>query len=170
MPIDYGNSTPPMNDMPEDLLMASQSADDMIGDELASMIEPFDRPISPKVMDALAKAIGAAAKVMGMDIVPEKYTAPVSELEPDLVRFLAMMDAASADYGKPFPIALDAIRDESAITAITAHLMDLASDEKFEAFLDMDEAEAPEADVEINIEAPMPGGGEEDFDFASRMR
>ena len=32
MPIDYGNSTPPMDDMPEDLLMASQSADDMIGD------------------------------------------------------------------------------------------------------------------------------------------
>ncbi len=169
MPIDYGPSSPPMDDMPEDLLMASQSADDMIGDELASMVQPFDRPVNVKVMNALAKGIAAAAKVMGMDIVPEKYTEPVMELEPDVVRFLAMMDAASADFGRPFPIALDAIRDESAITAITAHLMDLASDKDFEAFLDMDEAEAPEADVEINIEAPMPGGGDEDFDFASRM-
>jgi len=170
MPIDYGPSIP-TDDIPEDLMLAAEGADDIIGTELASMIPPFDRPIGIKVMNALAKGIAAAATVMGMDIVPEKYTEPVSELEPDLVRFLAMMDAASADYGRPFPIALDAIRDESAITAITAHLMDLASDEDFEAFLDMDEAEAPEADVEINIEAPLPGGGEmeEDFDFAARM-
>lgn len=171
MPIDYGPTTP-MDDMPEDLMMAAETSDDMIGDELASMVQPFERPVNPKVMNGLAKGIAAAAKVMGMDIVPEKYTEPVMELEPDVVRFLAMMDAASADYGRPFPIALDAIRDESAVTAITAHLMDLAADKDFEAFLDMDEADAPEADVEINIEAPMPGGGEmdEDFDFASRMR
>ena len=129
MPIDYGPTTP-MDDMPEDLMMAAETSDDMIGDELASMVQPFERPVNPKVMNGLAKGIAAAAKVMGMDIVPEQYT------------------------------------------AITAHLMDLAADKDFEAFLDMDEADAPEADVEINIEAPMPGGGEmdEDFDFASRMR
>ena len=167
MPLDYGASVP--DDMPEDLLMAAQSADEAIGDELAALIPPFEKPINIKVMDALAKAVASAAKVMGMDIVPEKYTEPVTEFEPDLVRFLAMLGAAAEDYGKPLPPP-DSLRTEQDITALTAAIMELAKDKGFVEFLDMpaDEGEGPE--VEVNIEAPMPGGGMEDFDFASRMR
>jgi hypothetical protein len=169
MPIDYGASVP-MNDVPEDLLAAAQETDAAIGDELAALIPPFEKPINIKVMDALAKAVASAAKVMGMDIVPEKYTEPVTEFEPDLVRFLAMLGAAAEDYGKPLPPP-DSLRTEQDITALTAAIMELAKDKGFVEFLDMPaegEDEGPE--VEVNIEAPMPGGGMEDFDFASRMR
>lgn len=171
MPLDYGPSTPMPDDIPADLLAAAEETDAMVGDTLAGMIPRFEKPVNIKVMDALAKAVAAAAKVMGMDIVPEKYTEPVTELEPDLVRFLAMMAAAAQDYGKPFPMDLMEIRDEAALTALTAHLLELSKDKGFSDFLDMPD-DGGDADVEINIEAPMPGGGEveEDFDFASRMR
>jgi hypothetical protein len=171
MPLDYGPSTPMPDDIPADLLAAAEETDAMVGDELAALMAPFDKPVNVKVMDALAKAVAAAAKVMGMDIVPEKYTEPVTELEPDLVRFLAMMQAAAQDYGKPFPMDLAEIRDEAGLTALTAFLLELSKDKDFADFLDMP-ADEGEADVEINIEAPMRGGGEmeEDFDFASRMR
>ena len=64
----------------------------------------FDKPINTKVMNALAKAIADVGRVMGMDIVPDKYTEPVMELEPDVVRFLAaQLPGVAEDYGKPLP-------------------------------------------------------------------
>ena len=167
MPIEYGPSTPMNNDIPEDLLMAANEADAMIGDELASLMPPFEKPINVKVLDALAKATASVAKVMGMDVVPEKYTEPTTELDPDLVRFLAMIEAAATDYGVSLPVPLSEIRDEAGLTSLTAFLTELARDKDFKEFLDMPAPEE-EGEVEISVEAPMPGGGEE-FDFASRM-
>ena len=167
MPISYGPSVP-VDDIPPDLLAASEASDEMIGDELAALVPPFDKPIGPKVMNALAKAVADAAKVMGMDIVPERYTAPVGEFEPDLVRFLAMLGAASTDYGKPIP-SPDTLVDEAGITALTAAIIELAADEGFNDFLDMPADEPVEG--EFVEEAPLPGGGEmvEDFDFSARI-
>jgi hypothetical protein len=168
MPISYGPSVP-VDDIPADLLAATEATDEMLGDELAALIPPFESPIGPKVMNALAKAVADAAKVMGMDIVPEKYTAPTTEFEPDLVRFLTMLGAASTDYGKPIP-SPDTLVDEAGITALTAAIIELAADDGFNEFLDMPSDEAPdETFVEETVtEAPTPGGSE-DFDFASRM-
>jgi len=99
---------------------------------------------------------------------PESYTEPAARLDPDVVRFLAMYAAAAEDYGQPLPVALDMIRGDRELTAITAHLMKLAKDAKFAAFLD---APADEADTEVRIEVrPGEEEVEENFDFASRMR
>ena len=169
MPLDYGPSMPSAG-MPPDLMEAAQDADAMIGSELAALVPAFDKPINTKVMNALAKAIADVGRVMGMDIVPDTYSEPVMELEPDVVRFLAMASAAAEDYGKPLPIELDQLRTEADLTTLTAALIQLAKDSKFEEFLDMP-AEGEEADVSVSVEV-MPEEEEEAeaFDFASRMR
>jgi hypothetical protein len=132
-----------------------------------------DKPYSPKVVTALAQAIAAAAKVMGLDLKPAPYKEPVMELEPEVVRFLAMMDAAAKDYGSPLPVSLDAIKGDRELTAITAALMQLAKDRDFKDFLNMPiEEEGMETEVEVKVKPGM-GEGEEDeeeYDFASRMR
>ena len=162
MPIDYPE------DMPRDLIEAAEDTDDAIGAEIAELIPPPASPYNVKVLNALAKAIAAVGKVMGLDLEPESYTEPAARLDPDVVRFLAMYSAAAEDYGQPLPVALDMIRGDRELTAITAHLMKLARDSKFAAFLD---APADEADTEVRIEVrPGEEEVEEDFDFASRMR
>jgi len=168
MPIEYGTAVP-TDDIPADLLAAAEESDAMIEGELAGMMKPFDRPISPKVMNALAKAIAAGAATMGFEVIPDRYTEPVSELEPSVVRMLGMLAAAAEDYGKPLPVAIDAIATEQDLTAITAALTELARDKDFVAFLDVpvEDADA-EGGVAIGIEVSPEGG--EDFDFASRMR
>lgn len=100
---------------------------------------------------------------MGMDIQPDEYIEPVTEMEPDVVRFLAMIDAAAQDYGKPLPVRLDALRTEGDLTALTAAMMQLSDDQDFVAFLDMPFDEE-EVDVEIAPEVPA-----EDFDFQARL-
>lgn len=162
MPIDYGASVP---DMPEDLREASMETDEMVGEELASLIPPFEKPVNIKVMDALAKAVADAAKVMGMDLVVEKYTEPVTELDPDLVRFLAMLGAAAEDYGQPLPPP-DSLRTEQDLTNLTAAIIELTRDKGFSDFLDMEEEPGTEVEIEVKTE----GEPEEEFDFASRMR
>lgn len=169
MPMNY--DMPPTEDVPADLLAVAEEADDFVGDELARMVPPFDKPINPKVMDQLAKAVADVGRVLGMDVTPDKYTEPVSELEPGVIRMLAMIEAAAKDYGKPLPISLDRLRTEADFTALTAGMMELAKDKGFEDFLDMPDAEEP--DVAIAVEVDGPDGDmdmEEDFDFASRMR
>jgi len=159
--------------MPPDLMAAAEETDAAIGQELAATVPPFEKPVAPKVMDALAKAIAAAAKVMGMDLMPEKYSEPVTELDPDLVRFLSMLEAAASDYGAPFPVALSAIKDDKALTAITAHLLTLAKDKGFKDFLDMPaegETRGSEVTEEVMGEEEGPGGMTEGFDFAARMK
>ena len=139
--------------------------DEMVGEELASLIPPFEKPVNIKVMDALAKAVADAAKVMGMDLVVEKYTEPVTELDPDLVRFLAMLGAAAEDYGQPLPPP-DSLRTEQDLTNLTAAIIELTRDKGFSDFLDMEEEPGTEVEIEVKTE----GEPEEEFDFASRMR
>ncbi len=122
-------------------------------------------------LTALAKAIAAAAKVMGLDLSPEPYSEPVMELDPEVVRFLAMMDAASKDYGSPFPVPLDQVKGDRELTVLTAHLLGLAKDRDFKDFLNMPlEEEGMETEVEVKVKPGMEEEEEEDFDFAGRMR
>jgi len=169
MPIDYGAAMPATDNMPQDLMDAATEADDIVGAELAALVPPFEKPINVKVMNALAKAVADVAAVMGMDIIPDTYTEPVMELEPDVVRFLAMIDAAAEDYGKPLPVRLDQLRSESDLTALTAGMMQLAADADFEAFLDMPTGDEPDVAIDVEVAGPE-GVAEEDFDFSSRMR
>jgi hypothetical protein len=79
-----------------------------------------------------------------------------------------MFAQAAEDYGQPFPVALDMIKGDRELTAITAHLMKLAKDAKFAEFLDQ-----PMDEAEVRIEIRGDGDDmeeEEEFDFASRMR
>jgi len=153
--------------MDSDLMEAAEETDAVIGEELAGKVRPFEKPVAPKVMDAFVKAIAAAAKVMGMELQPEKYTEAVTELDPDLVRFVSMLEAAAGDYGAPFPVAVMDLKDSAGLTALTAHLMTLAKDKGFSEFLDMP---APEmAGEEMGEEMDTEEGGEEEFDFAARM-
>jgi hypothetical protein len=158
--------------MPDDLRMAAEASDAEVAMNLAGLIPTPDKPYSPKVVTALAQAIAAAAKIMGLDLKPSPYTEPVAELEPDMVRFLAMMDAAAKDYGSPLPIALDAIKGDRELTVITAALMQLAKDRDFKDFLNMpiEEEEGPETEVEVKVKPGMKEEDEEEYDFASRMR
>lgn len=167
MPLDFGTSVP-VDDMPQDLLSAADEADAMIGDELAAMVPPFDKPIHPKVMGALTAAVAEAAAVMGFEVIPETYSEPVREMDAAVVRFLAMIDAAAKDYGQPLPVRLDELRTEQDITALTASIIELAADASFVEFLDMP-AEGEDADVSVDIEVGGPGEVEEDFNFAGRL-
>lgn len=173
MPISVGPSVP-MQDVPPELAMLAGQADAAVGDELAMLMQPAQSPYNVKVLNALAKAVADAAQVMGIEVMPEQYAEATTELEPDLVRFLSMLYAAADDYGKPFPVELADVRRDADLTAITAHLLELAKDKDFEAFLDapVDGEPEGEVDVDINIEAPDGEEVEEeaDFDFGARMR
>ena len=135
------------------LMEAAEETDAVIGEELAGKVRPFDKPVAPKVM--------------GMELQPEKYTEAVTELDPDLVRFVSMLEAAAGDYGAPFPVAVVDLKDSAGLTALTAHLMALAKDKGFSEFLDMP---APEMEGEgMEMEMDTEEGGGEEFDFAARM-
>jgi hypothetical protein len=154
-------------DMPADLAAIAEQQDTLIGEEMADLVPRPERPYSAKVYTALAKAIAQAAEVMGLDLQAETYSGPVEEMDADIARFLAMMATAAADYGKPFPVELDAIKGDAELTAITAALIELAKDKGFAEFLD-----APAGDV-VQEEVMTPMGTEsmdvEDFDFSARM-
>jgi hypothetical protein len=158
-------------DYPEEIGQIGAERDALMNDAMDSIMPPLDKPINAKVLNALAKAINAVSKVMGIEVEIEQYD-EATTLDDDVARFLMMMSTAAEDYGKPFPVALDAIRGDSEITAITAHLMDLARDPKFKAFLE--EPMEGETEVEIKVSRDMDDDEEmededEDFDFASRM-
>ena len=148
--------------IPQDLLDAAEGQDDIIGESFAEIIPMPDKPYSAKVFNALLTALSAATEVMGIMTPFEPADGPVDGFGQDEARVLAMLDAASREYGSPFPVALDAIMGDSELTLITAHLMQLAKDEGFAAFLD---SEAPEDEVLIEEEVEPAG----DFDFGSRM-
>lgn len=159
-----------MPSVPEDLRKAAEASDAEVELMLVDLIPTPDKPYSPKVVSALANAIAAAAKVMGLDLKPSPYKEPVMELEPDMVRFLAMMDAAAKDYGSPLPVPLDQIKGDKELTVIAAHLMGLAKDRDFKDFLNM-----PIEEEGMEVEVEEEGGEEmeeeeEEFDFSARMR
>ena len=157
--------------MPADLAAIAEEQDELIGQELAGLVPRPDRPYSAKVYTALTDAISKAAKVMGLDLTPERYTEDVAEMDADVARFLAMMATAASDFGQPFPVELEDIRGDAELTAITAALTQLAADKAFAEFLD-----APiEAEEVIEEETVMPDGDVEEeeveeFDFSKRMR
>lgn len=157
-------------DMPAELADLAEAQDDLIAAEAADLIPPPSSPFNAKVLTSLSKALAAVAKVMGLDLTPESYSEPEARLAPEVARFLMMMAAAAEDYGQPLPVALDAIKGDKELTAITAHLMRLAKDKDFAAFLDAPvEDERTEVKIEVKPDG-MEVEEEEDFDFASRMR
>ena len=154
--------------MPAEMADLAAAQDNLIADEAADLIPPPSSPFNAKVLTALSKALASVGKAMGLDLTPESYSEPEVRLAPEVARILMMMAAAAEDYGQPLPVALDAIKGDKELTAITAHLMRLAKDKDFSAFLD---APADEERAEVRIEVSPDGmEEEEDFDFSSRMR
>lgn len=154
--------------MPSELRDLADRQDEMIGEEVSELIPPPSSPYNVKTLNQLAKAVEAVARVMGIEVQAEEYTEPEARLDDDLARFLTMIATAAEDYGKPLPVALDQIRGDRELTAIAAHLLQLAKDDDFEAFLDQ-----PIAEVDLEVRATPDGievEEEEDFDFSSRMR
>lgn len=197
MPLKFGAKM--TGDMPPDLMAATEQADAAVGDELAGLVPPPEKPYSPRVVTALAQSVAKLLSQVGIEGVEvETYTGPVASLEPDDVRFLAMLAQMAADYGQPLPVGLGQIRGDSELTAITAHLTGLAGDPGFKAFLDEDAAmgeelskgmgpdeeldaamggegedEGEEVEVEVKVPAGKgkgPGKGKGDDLFMSRMR
>jgi len=156
-----------MTKLPSELGTAARDSDEMVGMELAAMVPKPDRPYSPKVVKALAETLASVLQAIGIEGVEvEEYGGPVAQLEPDDVRFLAMIAAMAQDYGKPIPIELSDIRGDRELTVITAHLKGLANDPRFKAFLEVDqEAAGPLAEgmrAESSPEVEVEGVMEED--------
>lgn len=161
------------SNMPPDLAAAAGAADAAVGDVVAALIPKPERPYSPRVATSLAAAIAAVMGAMGVEMTPQPYEGPVEEFGPDEARFLAMLEAAAADYGKPLPVALADIKGDAELTAITAALQQLAKDKAFVAFLDegADDGDMPEGpEVEIEVKPGKPGKPAGDDFFAKRMR
>lgn len=158
------------------MMDAAAAQDALVGDELSALVPKPDKPYSGKVVTSLAKALTAAAQLMGIQVEPAAYTGAVEQLDGDLLRFLAMFEAAAKDYGQPYPVPLAGIKGDSELTAITAHLMRLAKDTAFKDFLEAPAEELPpegEAMEVMEVEEPMsepPGTKAPAFDFKSRMR
>jgi hypothetical protein len=162
-----------MSKLPSELGAAARDSDEMVGLELAAMVPKPDRPYSPKVVKALAETLASVLQAIGIEGVEvEEYTGPVAQLEPDDVRFLAMVAAMAQDYGKPIPVELTDIRGDKELTVITAHLKGLANDPRFKAFLEVDqeaaeplaEEMAMERNGEVEVEGMLEEGEEEEGD------
>tara|TARA_R100000084_G_scaffold94258_2_gene48033 strand:- start:114 stop:608 length:495 start_codon:yes stop_codon:yes gene_type:complete len=162
MPVSYESPS----DMPRELRELAEDQDAMIAEEVGDLIPPPDSPYNVKTLNQLAKAVEAVALVMGIQVEAEEYNEPQARLDNDLARFLMMIAVAADDYGQPLPVDLEEIRGDSELTAIAAHLLRLAKDKEFEAFLDQ-----PIAEVDLEVRTSPEGVEveEEVFDFASRM-
>ena len=158
-----------MKTAPLELMEVADERDAMIDDQVEAIIPPAEQPFNVKVLSALADAIATIASMMGMDVEVESYQEPTTRLDPDVARFLFMMDKAAKDYGKPLPIALDAIKGDNELTTITAHLRRLATDDEFKEFLRGEDR----GDVDVEVEVTRAGGArpmkEADELFMSRM-
>jgi len=162
-----------MTKLPAELSAAARGGDEMVGMEIAAKVPKPDRPYSPKVVKALAETLKSVLEAIGIEGVEvEDYAGagPVAELEPDDVRFLAMVAAMAQDYGKPIPVELQDIKGDKELTVITAHLKGLAADPRFKAFLEVDQEQAePLAEEmrmdrlgEVEVEGSMEEGEGED--------
>lgn len=153
--------------MPDELADAAAERDLLVDEVADTIIPPASTPYNAKALDALASAVASLGSVMGVDIEMEPYDGPTTELDPDLQRFLLMMDSAARDYGKPFPVALTELRSDQELTAITAHLMALAEDAAFAEYLS-----AEEEPVEVAVDVEVGPAEEEEADdafFAARI-
>ncbi len=156
-------------EMPAELAEAAEDRDLLLDEVGDAMIPPARTPYNAKALDALASAVQSIASIMGIEIEIEPYDGPETELDPDIQRFLLMMDAAARDYGKPFPVALTELRSDQELTAITAHLMALADDAAFAEFLAEPEEDFDAVGVEVEITPDEEEIEEEEFDFAARI-
>jgi|TARA_Y100000310_G_scaffold255327_1_gene262701 hypothetical protein len=159
-------------EIPADLADAAAERDLLVDEVADSLIPAAATPYNAKALEALAGAVQSIASLMGIEIEIAAYDGPAVELDPDIQRFLLMMDAAARDYGKPFPVALEELRSDKELTAITAHLTALAEDAAFAEFLSAEEEEPfPDLTVEVDVEAPVEEIDEEEEDafFASRV-
>ena len=166
MPLNY---SPPAIPPQFEELAASEA--DIVGESLAVVVPVPEKPYKAAVMTGLGRAISQVAKLLGLDLGEGEYTEDVDAMDPEMVRFLAVLSQAAEEYGAPLPVALEDIRGDQELTAITAALMALAQDRDFRDFL---------AQVEPDEEAPTELPDEEDeedeeveveaFDFAGRMR
>ncbi len=154
-------------DAPAEVREIGAERDAMMNDSMDGMLPFMDKPLNPKVLNALGKAINAVSKMMGIEVEVEQYD-EATTLDDDVARFLMMMSTASEDFGKPFPVKLEEIRGDSEITAVTAHLMDLAGDPKFKEFLAGPGDD--ETEVTVKVMDDEPDDDDTEFDFASRMR
>ena len=151
---------------PAELQEVADERDGLIDEQIEALIPPVDTPFNVKVLEALARAIGAISKLMGIEVEVEGYSEPSTTLDPDVARFLFMISQAAKDYGKPLPVSLEDIKGDNELTTITAHLKRLAEDEEFRAFLEGDEEPA---EMEVEVDVRRGNMDEEDDYFMSRM-
>ena len=147
--------------MPTEMMEVAEESDTVF----ESAIPAPEKPYSPKTADSLAKALVQVAKVFGLPpTTPAPYSGPVTELDPEVVQVLMMVDEAARDFGRPLPVAPSEIKSDNDLVAITAHITGLARDPDFREFLKMDAAE------DVTDEPSAPEGEAAPFDFASRMK
>ena len=158
---------PKKNNAPDELMERADEQDALVDEQVSAIIPPAETPYNVKVLDALASAISDISKMMGIEVEVESYGEPTTTLDPDVARFLFMIDQAARDYGQPLPVALDEIRGDAELTTITAHLKKLAADEAFKDFLMGEEEDMGE--TEIDIEVKRGPKDEQDDMFMSRM-
>lgn len=155
-------------DIPKDLMAAAEDSEMAVEDDLLAVVPAPEKPFSAKVVNALSKALAEAGKVMGLEAIPETYTGMVEALEPDTIRFLAMFEQAASDYGSPFPVPLSELSTEESLTAVTAHLLQLARDPDFAEWLDQP-ADGEEVVEEEVTEETGGSKGSAEFDFMARI-
>ena len=158
-----------VTEIPPDLADAAEDRDLLMDEAAEALIPPARTPYNAKALEALASAVQSIASLMGVEIEVAPYDGPEVQLDPDIQRFLMMMDSAARDYGKPFPVALEELRSDKELTAITAHLMALADDAAFAEYLSAEE-EPVEVAVDVEV-GPVEEVSEEEEDafFAGRI-
>lgn len=168
MPVDFGASRPSLPGQFEEL---AESEADIVGETLAVVVPVPEKPYSAAVMTGLGRAIVQVAKLLGLELGEGEYTEDVGAMDPEMVRFLAVLSQAAEEYGAPLPVTLEQIKGDQELTAITAALMALANDRDFRDFLAQVEPDAIEEGPGMDLPDMMAEPEEvEVFDFAARMR
>lgn len=133
--------------MPEALARAAGTADARMESAMLTEIPTPRRPYSAKVLKSLVDAAAKASMLFGAPV--EVEIKDPSRLPGELVRTLAMIEQAAADYGNPFPVSIRKAQTDDAMVAIAAHLLNLVKDKGFKDFLEAEpEAEGPEGESE----------------------
>ena len=150
---------------PAEIMEVADERDGLIDEQIDGIIPPAETPYNVKVLNALAEAIGSIAKMMGVEVEVESYGEPTTTLDPDVARFLFMIDQAASDYGQPLPVKLSDIKGDAELTTITAHLKKLLSDDGFKDFLMGED----EGDMKVEVEVERGPRDEQEDLFMSRM-
>ena len=155
-----------MKERPQLVVIAEQQ-DDLIADTLSDLIPKPRKPYRGTVVTALADAVRDVVALMDRDLEARPYRGRVEQLDGDLVRFMAAALEAAEEYGQPSPVKPDEVRSDNELIVITEHLRKLATDKRFEDFLDEELDEAVAFDDEA--EQPMSSPADSDAMLMSRM-